>query len=343
MQKRELVAGILLTLSNFFASPANGRNLGGYRQLREVTNTPQKMAEFLHGYLVYIHDEPRKFINHRGERIRVGSNYMYEPEDTYLRGGGDCEDYAELAADWMVYHGYEAYVISLGDTRHTVCAVRDGGKWVYLSNDGYFSGYTSLEALIRDQAFSFPASRRLLPDPEEYTGYVVVSLPSAVRGRTWETYQALQKSTGTPQAIFHLLKELRIGDYSENPSFNARPQFRIVQQPFYTYLYGKGTDSDWIALAATWLKEHGHQTKMFCYKIRFPTTKDSFGEMYFFFCAVKEGETWSRLSTSNYKGGYESIGALLDDCPRKLLVEYYELRLDERQRFHVLETHHISQ
>ena len=81
---------------------------------------------------------------------------MQDPIDTYLRGSGDCEDYAALAAEWLTSHGYEAKIVIFDyaddDDLHAICAAKEHGKWSYLGNDGYRQGYTTIEDLVESES-----------------------------------------------------------------------------------------------------------------------------------------------------------------------------------------------
>ncbi len=308
----------LTTTQTFAYQPMRGRTVETYNEWKEKTKTPEAMNEFMNNHLHGIPDSPEEFVNHRGEKKYVGHDYMYEPIDIYLRGGGDCEDYAALAADWLRYHGYETHIILFGECSHAACAVRNGATWSYLGTDGYFSGYKNLETLIRQNAISFEKSLEMLPDTEAESGYVVVPLSIPIEDRTMETYTALRESSNTPSQVYRFLKELRIF----YPM--TKLEHRTIKQPHYTYLYNGGNDSDCTALAVDWLLHHGYETKFISYTTGW---KDDW-----FICVVKEGKTWSYVSiAAGYNTGYKSIEDLLEDETRRHWVGYKELLLDFSQ------------
>ncbi len=87
-------------------------------------------------------------ISYRGERPGT-MNHTQSPEETIKGMSGDCEDYAALIVDALIYHGYEAGIISVeartsgGLLIHAVAVYRDAatGRWHYIH--GYrFKGLT---------------------------------------------------------------------------------------------------------------------------------------------------------------------------------------------------------
>lgn len=87
-------------------------------------------------------------ITYKGERPST-LNHTQSPEETITALSGDCEDYAALIVDALIYHGYEAGIISVeartsgGLLIHAVAVYRDAatGRWHYIH--GYrFKGLT---------------------------------------------------------------------------------------------------------------------------------------------------------------------------------------------------------
>jgi Transglutaminase-like domain. len=80
--------------------------------MEKQTDTPTKVNKFLEDHIRYASDKAGKFTNYKGQTRDISDDYMQDGIDTYLRGLGDCEDYANIASDYLQNHGYETKIIA---------------------------------------------------------------------------------------------------------------------------------------------------------------------------------------------------------------------------------------
>ncbi len=163
-----------------FVSPAHAykplkwRTETTYEYFKQKTKKVQQMQLFLQKKCLYFPDEAGTFVGFDGKKRKVLDEYMQLPLDTFLRGGGDCEDLAALAADWLCFHGYETKIIAVftrGNIGHAVCAFKEGKKWSYIDQGNYKQGFSSLEDLARSVAFPLRSYDEMIPDQQEMMGY----------------------------------------------------------------------------------------------------------------------------------------------------------------------------
>jgi len=175
---KKLLASLLFL--GFFVSPTYAykplkwRTPKTYTYFQQKTKTPQMMQLFLRKKCFYFSDEAGTFVGFDKQKREVIDEYMQLPLDTFLRGGGDCEDLAALAADWLHFHGYEPKIIAAfaqGNTGHAVCAFKEGKTWSYIDQGDYKQGFSSLEDLARVVASPLLSYDELISDQSETTGY----------------------------------------------------------------------------------------------------------------------------------------------------------------------------
>lgn len=92
--------------------PIKWRTLKTYEYFKQKTKTPQEMQIFLRKKCLYFPDVEGTFVGFDGQEREIPDEYMQLPYDTFLRGGGDCEDLAALAGDWLHSQGYETKIIA---------------------------------------------------------------------------------------------------------------------------------------------------------------------------------------------------------------------------------------
>jgi hypothetical protein len=100
-----------------------------WEDIRTGLTTPEIIGE-------YFDSSP---ITYKGEKPNT-FNHTQQPEETIRLRTGDCEDFAALITDALLYHGYEAEIISVeaktssGLIIHAVAVYRDAdtGQWHYI-------------------------------------------------------------------------------------------------------------------------------------------------------------------------------------------------------------------
>ncbi|MEK6959841.1 MAG: transglutaminase-like domain-containing protein [Nanoarchaeota archaeon] len=179
--------------------PVRGRTLETYVETKDKTDTPAKIWAFFKTSIKYASDKEGKFKNHKGEERTLGNDYMQDPIDTYLRGKGDCDDYAALAHDWLKEAGYETKMISYfakgKKTGHAICAIKDDGKWSYLGCDNYKKGYTRIEELVAKNEPNWAVYYELTLDQTRPTGDRASNevYRNEAAKKEWERYIKSQK------------------------------------------------------------------------------------------------------------------------------------------------------
>ncbi len=91
-------------------------------------SSPHAVAHFL----------SKNFTFGEDTRLFGEPDHWQTPEEFWVRGVGDCEDYALLARLALEQLGYEAHVVSFygaDDLGHTVTIFRDGGDYRILNED----------------------------------------------------------------------------------------------------------------------------------------------------------------------------------------------------------------
>jgi hypothetical protein len=120
------------------ASPISLSESPTWIDIRAGLTTPELIEQYLDSCRITYKEERASTLNH-----------TQSPEETIKGMSGDCEDYAALIADALIYHGYEAGLISVeaktsgGLLIHAVAVYRDAttGRWHYIH--GYrFKGLT---------------------------------------------------------------------------------------------------------------------------------------------------------------------------------------------------------
>ncbi len=152
-----LIASALLATSCFAYEPVATRTKETYQRDKQSTASPALVWEFYRrGGLKFIPDIAMTFKDHTGQIRHIGDDYMMHPIDTYLRGGGECEEYAALAVDWLKAHGYRAYIVGVWTVYqnqktigHAFCAVKEKDSWSYLGNDAYKTGFMSINDMVK--------------------------------------------------------------------------------------------------------------------------------------------------------------------------------------------------
>ncbi len=175
MKAFTLVALLSSALPLYGDTPLLRRTVATYTLLKQETKTPAAVNLFIKKYLRYIPDEAGEYTNYLGQKKQVYNDYMYNPVDTYLRGGGDCEDYAALAVDWLRFHGHEAKIIACYHKNkkggHALCVVKENGNWSYIDNGGYRSKYQTIDKLVKDACEDVRRYCDIVPDSTQLTGY----------------------------------------------------------------------------------------------------------------------------------------------------------------------------
>ncbi len=100
-----------------------------WEDIRAGLTTPGQISEFFRS-------SP---IRYKAEKAHT-MNHTQPPEETIRTKTGDCEDYAMLITDALIYHGYEAAIISVeaqtpsGLMIHAVAIYSDSdtGRWHYI-------------------------------------------------------------------------------------------------------------------------------------------------------------------------------------------------------------------
>lgn len=174
-----LAASFLSFCSSNAYTPLPRRTEQTYQYWKEKCKTPELIKRFFDQETIkYTADEVVVLVTHTEKKITQKYDYMQAPIDTYLRGLGDCEDYAALASDWLASHGYETMIIQFDyedkDDGHAVCAVKEGGKWSYLGNDGYRKGYRTIDELVESENPEWTAYEIVVPEEAEENGRRVI-------------------------------------------------------------------------------------------------------------------------------------------------------------------------
>ena len=75
---------------------------------------------------------------------------MQSAPETFVRGHGDCEDYARFAQVMLEKNGYKTYILGIEteDYGHAVCLVRESGGWGVVDLDKYEGGFTTIKELL---------------------------------------------------------------------------------------------------------------------------------------------------------------------------------------------------
>lgn len=179
--------------------PTRGRTIETYVEMKDKTSTPAKTWAFFQIGLTYASDKKGEFKNYKGEKRTLGNDYMQDPIDTYIRGKGDCDDYAALAHDWLKEAGYEtkmiAYFAKGKNSGHAVCTVKDRGKWSYLGCDAYKRGYNSIEELVAKNEPNWAVFYELTLDQTRPTGDKASNevYRNEAAKKEWEAYIKSQK------------------------------------------------------------------------------------------------------------------------------------------------------
>lgn len=308
-------------------TPKRGRTLDTYKEWREKTDTPSNVHDFFEQYLDEYPDRAGFFTTYSGQTREVGDDYMQNPVDTYLRGGGDCEDYAALAADWLAHHQYETKIIFFygSGKGHAVCAVKENDMWSYLGNDAYKKGYSSIEELVKRNAarldMNLDSYYEIFQDDAAFTGWSTAASLLIRSDRTEESYEQDKANVKTPAQMEAFMKKYlpnilpdKAGWYITRTGKRIHVGDEYLQEPIDTYLRGGGFGDDHAALAADWLKFHGYETKL----IRHYSSRIG---LPLFFCAVKENDTWSYLAINGYMTGFPTIKSVVDYAGKEW--EYY--------------------
>lgn len=193
-----LAATLLLYAGNPCQSkayrPVPGRTLETYIEEKAKNNTPARVRTFFLKSIKYAADCPGKFVDYKGKRRQLINDYMQDPVDTYLRGKGDCEDYAELAHNWLTACGYETKVIAFFEKNknsgHAICAVKENGRWAYLGNDAYSKWYNSISELVARNEPDWAVYFELVQDETRKTGDKIINpvYRDEKQKKLWKSY-----------------------------------------------------------------------------------------------------------------------------------------------------------
>jgi hypothetical protein len=124
-----LLAGPISCTTVSSNSVANTYTGTSWNTIRAGLTTPERIDEYLNACSITYKAEKPNTLNH-----------PQAPEETIRLKAGDCEDYAYLITDALMYHGYEAKIMSVEATTagglliHAVAVYRDPGtdRWYYI-------------------------------------------------------------------------------------------------------------------------------------------------------------------------------------------------------------------
>jgi len=191
LKKTILSLAAIVMLNSNISTKANGfepiekRTPQTYESIVKANSTPNKVWQFFNEELKYKLDKNGIFVDHRGVGRNIQMNipdFMKNPIDTYLRGGGTCKDYSRLGAETLRSHGYETKIIGVlpfdefGSNDligHAICAVKEGDKWSYLSNDAYKTGYNTIHEAVRTNIPKWGIYFEVFPNENQARGSII--------------------------------------------------------------------------------------------------------------------------------------------------------------------------
>ena len=168
-----LLAAALATSAMAY-TPIKGRTQKTYDLASRINRSPEQVAEFVRDRVEYRSDVAGVFVNHRGIKRRVTDDYCQTPLDTYLRGYGDCEDFAVFAASLLNRFGYQAKLYAFykrnDNEGHAVCVVKEGSRFSVISNGKYTAGYRSVDEFIQKECPSWGMYEEFVIDQSQVDG-----------------------------------------------------------------------------------------------------------------------------------------------------------------------------